>query len=150
MNPMLLSIPLILAVCIVTAGFDAGLPGEPEAEIIRLENEMMRAFQGHDRSTLDRIIGDQFLLTSAISNEQQIGKRHFIDGGWDQIRVESFRFHDFRIRFFGTTTIANCRLDWKSTWAGMQWESDFTMTDVWLRSGREWQIVTPFELLRDG
>ena len=142
MIPVLLPVLLILAAGTATTGLDADLPEDPEAEIVRLENELMRAFQSGDRPTLERIIDERFLLTSATSHGEQIDKRRYIDGGLDLSHLESFRFHDFRVRHFGATAIVSVRLDWSSTWAGMQWDSDFILTDVWQRNGEAWQIVS--------
>lgn len=142
MKLVLPTLLLILAAWIVTTGFDAGLPEPSETDIIRVENEMMQAFQEHDRLALDRIIGSEFLLTSPTSNGHQIDKQQYIDGGLDLPRIDSFRFHDFRIRLFESTAIVDCRLDWKSAWGGTLWDTNFVMTDVWHRTGGDWQIVS--------
>ncbi len=71
-----------------------------------------------------------------------LDKRQYIDGGLNLVKVESFRFHDFKFRIFGDTAIVNCRIDWKSTWNGQPWNSDFLMTDVWLKQkDGSWRIV---------
>jgi uncharacterized protein DUF4440 len=120
----------------------SGPSSQVETEIINLEYEMMQASKSGDRQTLERIIGEDFLLTTGISSDHTLDKRRFIDGAPNLAQVESFRFHDFTIRLFGRTAILICRLDWKSRWAGLEWESEFVLTDVWYRSDRSWQIVS--------
>ena len=112
-----------------------------EQELSSLENEMMEAFKRGDKATLERLLAEEFILTSATSKGELLNKRQYI-GGLQAIRVESFRFHDFTFRFFGDAAIINCRIDWKSTWNGRDWSADFLMTDVWIKRHGRWQIVT--------
>jgi ketosteroid isomerase-like protein len=104
---------------------------------------MMEAFARGDKAVLERLLADDFVLTSATSAGELLTKRQYIDGGLNLVKVESFRFHDFKIRSFGDTAIVNCRIDWKSTWNGQPWSADFLMTDVWRKHrDNHWRIVT--------
>lgn len=103
---------------------------------------MMDAFRRGDAAELERIVGDGFLLTSATSNGELIGKRGYIDQGLKIVKAGSFKFHDLKVRFFGNTAVVNCRIDWKSTWNGKDWNADFLMTDVWVKRSNGWEIVS--------
>lgn len=111
-------------------------------EVLGLENRMMTAFAAGDRGTLDRIIGDEFILTSATSSGDLIGKVGYIAEGIRMIVVESFRFHDVRVRRIGDLALVYSRIDWRSSWNGKPWNADFLLTDVWLRRHGAWQIVS--------
>lgn len=118
---------------------------EPLArELIQLEREMMVAVRDHDRDVLERVIADDFLLTSSESNGPLAPKQAYIRTAMDEklLTVDSFRFHDFRIRVYGDVALVHSRLDWRSTFLGQPWISDFLMTDVWVRRDGRWQIVS--------
>ena len=84
----------------------------------RLESEMMNAFATGDRATLERMIAEEYILTSATSTGGRINKKNYIEGGLALIKVQSFRFHNMEVHRFGDTAIVYCQLDWKSTWGG--------------------------------
>ncbi len=110
--------------------------------IAAAEDSMMAAYSRKDSMTMDRIIGDEFELTSARSTGGRVKKRGYISGGGARIEVESFRFHDMSVHVYGNVAVVHTRIDWKSTWNGERWDADFLMTDVWiLREGR-WQLVS--------
>ncbi len=139
-GPAVAALATLAALLLATVADPA--PPALERELLGLENEMMNAFSRKDSTTLQRALDDSFVLTSATSRGDLIRKTGYIRGGLREIEVESFRLHDVDVRSFGNTAIVNCRLDWKSTWNGKDWSSDFLITDVWVRKPGGWRIAT--------
>ena len=134
---------LLVVVMLVPFGVSSAANPQADAAFFeRLEGDMMTAFANGDRATLERLIGSEYQLTSATSTGGRINKSSYISGGLAQIKVRSFRFHDVAVQRFGDVAVVYCRLDWHSTWSGKEWSADFLMTDVWVKRGKQWQIVS--------
>ena len=112
-----------------------------EAEIARLEDEWMKAWVRKDMAACDRILADDFLLTSA--RGVLMPKTDWLANAAWTFHCERFAWEDIRVRLLGDdVALVHGRSQQQATVAGQDWSGLFLTTDVWaLRDGR-WQVVT--------
>ncbi len=109
-------------------------------ELIRLQNEWMQAWIRRDRSALENILGDGFTLTSVTTDD-------LVDrDGWlaalDRVIGTEFRYETFHVQLYEGAAIVKSRASQKAQIDGKPWEGEFLLTDVWVRFGGRWKVVT--------
>ena len=112
----------------------------PESEITELEREWMDAWLKRDRETCDRLLGDDFILTSA--RGALMSKQEWLAGAMGPFVGVSFNWEDVRVRLFGDVAIVHARTRQCATVAGQDWSGRFLLTDVWVQRNGRWQVVS--------
>jgi ketosteroid isomerase-like protein len=112
---------------------------DPAAVIPQLEREWMNGWLARDRDTCARILGDDFLLTSA--RGVLMTKTEWL-AALDSIVGESFQWEEIRVRPFGDLAVVHCRTKQRASVAGHDWSGRFLLTDVWVRRDGRWQVVS--------
>lgn len=111
-----------------------------QAELIALQNAWMAAWCTRDRTTLERILADEFTLTSA-RTDQLVPRQAWLDMAMTRARGESFEYGDFQILVHGDAAVVKSRMR-QVAWVDDQpWNGEFMLTDVWFRRGGRWQVV---------
>jgi ketosteroid isomerase-like protein len=111
-----------------------------ETEIPLLEQSWMAAWVAKDRATCERILADDFLLTSA--RGALMSKSEWIAGAMGPFVCSAFHWEQIQVRPFGDVAIVHGRAKQQATVAGQDWSGVFLVTDVWLRCNGLWQVVT--------
>ncbi|HYE76228.1 MAG TPA: nuclear transport factor 2 family protein [Blastocatellia bacterium] len=112
-----------------------------EQELIDLSTKLMNAVEIKDRAVLERLVSDEFTLESPGAAGESVRKATWIDNAV-AMKWENFKFHNFRVRFYGDTAVVTCLLDFKvTTGAGIPIWSDAQITDVWVKRNGQWQIT---------
>jgi uncharacterized protein (TIGR02246 family) len=112
----------------------------PEAEIARLEEEWMQAWVRKDLAACDRILAEDFILTSA--RGVLLPKRDWIAHATWAFHCERFRWEDIRVRLLADdVAVVHGRSHQSATAAGQDWSGVFLLTDVWARREGRWQVV---------
>jgi len=104
-----------------------------------LERAWMDAWIAGDRETCARILADDFVLTSA--RGMLMTKDQWLDA-IASIVGESFRWEEIRVRLFGDVAVVHSRTTQRASVAGQDWSGRFLLTDVWVRRGETWQVVS--------
>ena len=112
----------------------------PESEIAALEHEWMDAWLRRDGDVCERILGDDFVLTSARGT--LMSKPEWLAGAMGPIVGQSFHWDDLRVRVFGDMAIVHARTRQSASVAGQDWSGRFLITDVWARRVGRWQVVS--------
>ena len=111
-----------------------------ESEIAALERQWMEAWLRRDRPTCDRILADDFVLTSARGT--LMSKAEWLDGAMGHIVGQSFDWDELRVRLFGEVAIVHARTRQSATVSGHDWSGQFLLTDVWVHRDGRWQVVS--------
>jgi ketosteroid isomerase-like protein len=109
-------------------------------ELIRLENEWMQAWIRGDRERLGNLLGDDFTLTS-VTTDDIVERKEWI-GALERVVGEEFHYLWFRIQVYGDAAVVKSRASQKAQIDGKPWEGEFLLTDVWVRKGGRWKVVT--------
>ncbi len=115
--------------------------GTTEAEITRLQHEWMDAWRLQDRPTLERILADDFTLTS-VTTDDLIHRDVWLASAMGQVRMTEFSYSDFHIQFYRDTAVVKSRFHQRGTIDGNDWSGDFLVTDMWVRRDGLWQVVS--------
>ena len=113
-----------------------------ELEIIKLEEELRQAEMSVQVEALERFYADDIMVTAPIGCV--LGKSHIRDeiNRARTARVEVYHKDDFQVRAFGETVVASFRLTVKGQHEGVDISQQFRLSDVWLRRGGKWQVVS--------
>jgi ketosteroid isomerase-like protein len=112
-----------------------------EQELVKMENELARAWQLPDPGALESIVGDDFTLTSSSSKGEITNKRQYIDSTLKLVRGEGYSFEKLNVRIYGDTAVINAQFQQNATFAGRDWSGEFLITDVWVKRNGRWQVV---------
>jgi len=99
----------------------------------------MDAWVRKDLAICSEILADDFVLTSARGS--LMSKTDWL-AGLDVFECKSFDWDDIRVRPFGDVAIVHCRTRQVASVAGHDWSGSFLLTDVWVRRGAKWQVVS--------
>jgi ketosteroid isomerase-like protein len=113
---------------------------DPESELAKLERAWMAAWMAKDLATCERILDDEFLLTSA--RGVLMPKSDWLAAAMGPFVCESFEWEEMRVRPFGGMAIVHSRTRQRASVAGQDWSGVFLLTDVWLRREDSWKVVS--------
>ena len=113
-------------------------------EIKRLAHEWLDAARRRDRETLDRILADDFIISGWQPEGRLADKPFYIDDCMTPVDIQdgSIHFDRWKIRTYGDTAVVNCILDIHAVVNGHPWGAEVLVTDVWVRDGHTWRVVT--------
>jgi ketosteroid isomerase-like protein len=110
-----------------------------EAEISLLERAWMNAWVERDRATCERVLADDFLLTSA--RGVLMPKNEWLAAAMSSFTCTAFAWEELLVRPFGDTAIVHGRSRQQASVSGQDWSGVFLVTDVWARRNNQWQVV---------
>jgi hypothetical protein len=120
--------------------FSALQTRDAEKELPALEREWMEAWRLKDRATCERILGHDFLLTSA--RGLLMSKSQWLDGAMGPFVCESLEWDEIRVRPFGDVAIVHARARQRAHVNQQDWSGLFLLTDVWAWRDNRWQVVS--------
>ena len=112
-----------------------------EKLFLDLETEWMEAWKNKDVETVQKILADDFTLTSSLSSGGLVDKEDWI-AKLAIYDCKAFRFDKIKVRVYGNTAVVNSWFHQEATANGKDWSGDFLMTDVWVMKTERWQVVT--------
>src|SRR5262249_32283961 len=104
-------------------GVNAGLPqhgarmtdadNQTEQEIKKLANEWLDAVRRRDRTTLERILADDFLISGWQPEGRLADKEFYIEDCLRPVEIQegSYQFDRWQVRRCGETAVVNCVLE---------------------------------------
>ena len=100
----------------------------------RLEEEWMAACGRKDVQAIDRYLASDFMATVVASNGELVTRSAWID--YVCKASATTRVHDVTVRRHGDMAVVNLMMDFSG-----DWNSEFLMTDVWLKDGDDWKVM---------
>ena len=111
-------------------------------ELVQLEHAWMRAVQQRDLAFLDRLLGEEFTLTTGRPGNETRSRREYLEITRDSYRIESFTFDEVEVLRHGDAALVRARYRQRGSLAGEDRTQSFLMTDVFFRRAGRWQAVT--------
>ena len=117
---------------------------QTEQEIIKLAHEWLDAARRRDRATLDRILADDFLISGWQPDGRLADKQYYIEDCLKPVDIQegSYKYDRWQVRRYGETAVVNCILEIHAIVGGAKWGGVVLITDVWVREGELWRVVT--------
>ena len=114
-----------------------------EKEIDSVEQELIDAARRQDAAALDRIIADDFLITSDTMADKLGDKKLYLAECLASGTIEggSASYDKVKVRVYGNTAIVNSIFKYQVTIAGKEHGGVFLSTKVWVKNGEQWQFV---------
>jgi DNA-binding NarL/FixJ family response regulator len=116
-----------------------GPPAPPAEELMRLEREWVEAYRQRDPALLDRVWGDDFVLTNPAGELKN--KRQAIGDVVGHTRFEFFTSFDVRGNVFGDMAVATGRLIVKGEYKGEDMTGQYRYTNTYARRAEGWRAI---------
>jgi ketosteroid isomerase-like protein len=114
---------------------------DSEQQIMTLEREWAAAIQRQDAAALDRLIADDFFITSEVSGGQIFDKRLYIQDCLHPVKVGSCSYDRLMVRIYGDTAIANVLFRFRVWIDASELSGTLNVTGVWIKKEDVWQVV---------
>ena len=110
-------------------------------EIEECERAWLVALERQDLSALNVLLHPEFTSTSARSEGELLRKAQYISAS-SRLKVCNHQIRDIQVFTIENVAIAKARLICSSKFRDQNIHDDLLITDVWLRVGHGWQVVT--------
>jgi hypothetical protein len=110
--------------------------------VLQLERDWMTAWRAKDRATLERLLGADFQLTSALG--RRWSRATWLELAMGPITIERFAWESLDARPVdphGDVVVVHGRANQRATAEGLEWSGAFLVTDVWVRRDGPWVVV---------
>jgi len=130
----------VVVVLIVACAY-AAEPQSDKQQILKLEDDWVRALKTHDRKVLDQIVGRDFTF---IEPDGTVKKRdqYLADRSGDSYENESFENTDLEIKVFGKSALASGLAHITERRSGKTYRFSVRWKELWLKDMGKWQVVT--------
>jgi ketosteroid isomerase-like protein len=129
-----------LFVMLLVASANAGELRSDEKQILRLEDDWVRAMNVKDRKTLDRILAPEFTF---IEPDGTIKERaeYLADRTNEVVETESFNNAGLKISLFGTAALASGVATITERHHGKRYHFSARWKELWLKRNGSWQVI---------
>ncbi|HKU56753.1 MAG TPA: nuclear transport factor 2 family protein, partial [Gaiellaceae bacterium] len=110
-------------------------------EFEQVERELLEALRRSDRSALETLLADDFLITTAGWIREPAGKRAWIEAASSEHVLESFDLQISHVRRYDDVAVVLSESTQSGTHRGEPWQMSFHYTDVWRREGARWRLA---------
>jgi hypothetical protein len=111
------------------------------AEFEELERELLAALQRRDRAALERLLADDFLITTAGWIREPVGKSAWLAAVLSEHTLDAFDLNVSHIRRYDDVAVVLSASTQSGTRLEEHWEMSFNYTDVWTRQGATWRLA---------
>jgi ketosteroid isomerase-like protein len=135
----------ILIAAAMTISVCSSAFGEPkegaEKAVLRIEKEMLDALLKGDASASERYLAETYIFTGPdgmVTNKAQ----NVADLKSGDLKFQSATLDDAKVNVYGDTAIVTFASDDKGTYKGKDISGKTRWTDVFVKRGGKWQIVS--------
>lgn len=147
MNTIRLCLCLVVTVTALAFSQSAGLKADQnskeEQALLKLEHEWNEAYKNGNKAFLERVMAEDFVFIDETS--QVISKASSISSTLQNVKVESYRVEDMKVRVYGDTGIVTAVWIGKLTVSGKDVSGAFRYTDVYVKRRGHWVCITSQE-----
>jgi hypothetical protein len=111
-------------------------------ELFGLEAEFTKSVKRRDIACLDRVLGENFVLTTGQLGAEIRPRQRWLEVTRDDYRIEAFGFEWLRVEAYGEAAVVRSRYRQRATMGGRDRSSAYLMTDAWIRRQGAWCLVT--------
>jgi ketosteroid isomerase-like protein len=112
-------------------------------EIEALERELQSAVAVRDVEALERLIGQEFTLTTGRPGHEVRGRADYLEITATRYVIEEFRFDELEVvELAPGAALVRSRYVQRGAMDGVDRSQPFLMTDVWAHRPAGWQLVS--------
>jgi ketosteroid isomerase-like protein len=111
-------------------------------QIERLERRWMDAVRDRDMEFLDRLLGEEFTLTTGRPGAPVRTREEWLQITRDRYSIEQYEFDRLDVFPYGHVALARSRYRQRGAMDGEDRSQAFLMTDVFVRRDGRWRAVT--------
>jgi ketosteroid isomerase-like protein len=112
-------------------------------EIEARERELQAAVAARDLPTLDRLLGQEFTLTTGRPGNEVRGRAEYLEITASHYIIDEYRFDELEVIELGPgAAVVRSRYAQRGSMDGADRTQPFLMTDVWAHRPAGWQLVT--------
>ena len=108
----------------------------------QLERQWIEAVRDRDTEKLERILGEEFTLTTGRPGNEVRSRAEYLEIARDRYSIESFEFTELEVHTYGHVAVVRSRYRQTGSMDGAERNQTYLMTDVWVRRAGRWQAVT--------
>lgn len=113
-----------------------------ERRILGLEQSFLESMRQRDSVTLEGLIANDFMLAGLNVSGNQPDKERFINWVLNELRIRSYNVENTLVRVHPATAIVMVNYKRQASLAGFASDGDFVVTNVWVKRGQTWQIMS--------
>jgi ketosteroid isomerase-like protein len=110
-------------------------------KVEQLERQWIEAVRDHDVEKLERILGEEFTLTTGRPGNEVRTRAEYLEISRDRYTIESFEFAELEVLTYGHVAVVRSRYRQTGSMDGEVRNQTYLMTDVWVRRAGRWQAV---------
>lgn len=130
---------LFAVATVVTFACNAA-PLSDEKQILRLEDEWVKALETRDRQRLNEIVARDFTFIEP-DGTVKTREQYLADRSSDIADIESFSNSDLRVRIYGTSALATGVAHITERRAGNRYRFSLRWKELWLKEAGRWQVL---------
>jgi ketosteroid isomerase-like protein len=109
-------------------------------EIVELERALMAAVQRRDLQLLDKLLGDDFTLTTGRSGNEVRTRAEWLGVTERDYVIDDFAFEELVVQHYGGCAVARSRYRQRARMGRQPRNTTYRMTDVWVRMRDGWRL----------
>jgi uncharacterized protein DUF4440 len=111
-------------------------------EIEGLEHRLMDAVRDRDMDALESLLGERFTLTTGRPGAEVRSRSEWLEVTRISYLIESYEFEWIEVDRYEDAAVARSRYRQVGRMGAEDRTQPFLMTDVWVRSGGRWRLVS--------
>jgi ketosteroid isomerase-like protein len=129
-----------LGILVMIGATEARSSGDDEKTVATLDTEYQAAVKNNDVATMDRILGDDFVLVTGLG--KTYSKRDLLEEARSK-RMQYERQEDSqqKVRVWGDTAVVTALLWAKGTQDGKPFDYKLWFSDIYLKTEKGWRYV---------
>jgi hypothetical protein len=129
-----------LFVILLLVSASVGQPSSDEKQILKLEDDWVRAMNTKDRQALDNILASGFTF---IEPDGTVKERteYLADRTSDVVETESFNNADLKVSVFGNSAVASGLATITERHHGKRYRFRARWKELWLKQNGRWQVI---------
>jgi len=129
-----------LGILVMIGATEARSSGDDEKAVATLDTEYQAAVKNNDVATMDRILGDDFVLVTGLG--KTYSKRDLLEEARSE-RMQYERQEDSqqKVRVWGDTAVVTALLWAKGTHDGKPFDYKLWFSDIYLKTEKGWRYV---------
>jgi ketosteroid isomerase-like protein len=116
------------------------LYGRAVEDLEFVERELLDALRRADRTALDALLRDDFVITTAGWLSEPVGKQAWLEAALGEHVLERFDLRLTATRRYGDVAVVLAESSQEGTRDGEAWSLTFRYTDVWVL-GEAWRLA---------